>query len=341
MFRLAGCGFDDLRAEVEAYGLDPTLDRLRGAGVYLTNDEFKGKRPIVRSGKTIPATTADFRNSLVTGNLRSSSGASRSQGTQTPISTECLTYREGYHRLWSRQHRLDQSYRIEVKPLPPGTAGLNSVLAQGRMGLPSDRWFAFGGPFRDSAHYRGLTTSLMLLARLQGVKVPFPEHLPPDDFSPVARLIAEKRSEGRAVYVASFASAGARIAVAAKELGLDISGTTFALGSEAVTEAKRRAVEDVGCTVVVRYWVSEIGPIGFGCARLEGRGVHLFREAHAIRIHRRKARLSEVEVDAIQFTTLLPFAPYALINTEMDDTGRIESVECDCAFHKMGFTEAM
>jgi hypothetical protein len=54
---------------------------------------------------------------------------------------------------------------------------------------------------------------------------------------------------------------------------------------------------------------------------------------------RRRAPLAEVEVDALAFTTLLPFAPYVLINAEMDDSGIIEPARCDCLYSRMGFTE--
>jgi len=141
--------------------------------------------------------------------------------------------------------------------------------------------------------------------------------------------------------LAAFSSAGARTAVAAKELSLDISGTVFALSSEAVTQAKRQAVLDAGCRVVNRYWVSEIGPIGFGCLALEGRGVHIMRDAIAVFEHSRPAPYSDAEVNALQFTTLLPYAPHVLVHVEMDDAGRIEPCECDCEFARMGYTHAL
>ena len=60
MFRLAGCGFEDLEAAVRKEGLEGALARLHGAGVYLTHDEFKGKTPIVRAGGRLLPTTGPF-----------------------------------------------------------------------------------------------------------------------------------------------------------------------------------------------------------------------------------------------------------------------------------------
>ncbi len=341
LFEAANCNFDDLAAAVRTDGFEPTLANLRRAGVYLSNDEFKGRTPIRRGALTIDVRTADFLNPLATGSFRTSSGGSRSQGTRTPLSAEFKAYIDYYDQAVIREFGLRDSFSAEVKPLLPGTAGIVNVLRSGRNKTPVDRWFSFGGPARDSAHYRALTNSLIAVGRLHGVRAPFPEHLEPNDFLPAARAVAEARAAGRARYVGAFASAGARMALAARESGLDISGTTLALSAEAVTEQKLEAALAAGCLPVNRYWVSEIGPIGFGCRRLAGRGVHLFRDAHAVITHRRAAPFSDAEVDALQFTTLLPFAPYVLVNCEMDDSARLEPVECECEFQRLGNTHAL
>src|SRR5208283_5601871 len=83
MFRLAGCAFPDLERAVKRDGLEPALAALRQQGVYLTHDEFKGKTPIVRSGREIPARDGAFRNPLVVGLIESRSSGSRSKGTRT------------------------------------------------------------------------------------------------------------------------------------------------------------------------------------------------------------------------------------------------------------------
>src|ERR1051326_2124848 len=47
---IAGCEYGDLSAHVMKDGLDATLERLARAGVYLTADEFKGKKDVIRGG---------------------------------------------------------------------------------------------------------------------------------------------------------------------------------------------------------------------------------------------------------------------------------------------------
>jgi phenylacetate-coenzyme A ligase PaaK-like adenylate-forming protein len=53
--------------------------------------------------------------------------------------------------------------------------------------------------------------------------------------------------------------------------------------------------------------------------------------------YRRRAPLTDVEVDSLLFTTLLEHAAYVLINVEMDDCGIIEDAACDCTYSAMGF----
>ena len=62
MFRIAGCSYDDLADAVRRDGLEAALEAIRGEGVYLTHDEFKGKSPIVRSGRHIPTDEHIIRN---------------------------------------------------------------------------------------------------------------------------------------------------------------------------------------------------------------------------------------------------------------------------------------
>lgn len=65
MFALADCSHGDLSQEVRRHGLDATLKRLRGAGVHLTHDEFKGAAKIVWDGQVIEAPAGCFANPLI------------------------------------------------------------------------------------------------------------------------------------------------------------------------------------------------------------------------------------------------------------------------------------
>ncbi len=340
MFRLAGCDAGDLADSVRRHGLEATLDRLRHDGVWLDHDEFKGTRPIVRSGKLIPSTSASFRNPLAQGLIEASSGASRSKGTRSPRGVGEMLAREAHRALRAREFALAGRALVEVKAILPSTTGLNPCLRAARDGTRVERWFVPGGSWRSSAHYRVATYALATWAKALGGRVPMPRQLPWNDFSPVAKWIAQRKSEGVACAVGATASAGVRIALAAIEHGFDIRGTEFLLNAEALSDAKGAVLEQAGCRASSQYGISEIGDIGSGCTEMGNRScVHLFRDSVAAINYRRWASFADVEVDAILFTTLLPTAPHVFINVDMQDCGVIERASCQCAYSEAGLTE--
>ncbi len=340
MFQLAGCGYEDLKQRVEQDGLEDTLAALHRAGVYLSHDEFKCKKPIVRSGRTIPAAPASFLNPLVSRSYESRSSGSRSAGTVTRHNLQNQLYRECYAHFLQKEFDLENRILVGVMPILPSAWGLGSCLKAARAGRRIEKWFAAGGTWWDSGHYRAATKALMILAAVMGAKVAFPTYLKPDDFSDAAEWIAGKRREGILCWVNGVVSACVRVAAAALDKGFDISGTVFRVGGEALTDAKRRVIESAGAEVFPYYHIHELGPIGQACRQMrDGNRVHIHRDAVAVISYRRTAPLSSTDVDSLLFTSLLPFAPRVLINAEMDDAGIIGPARCDCSYQKMGFVQ--
>jgi hypothetical protein len=60
LLRHAGCDLSDLDRQVRRHGLEPTLAKLAGEGVYLTSDEFKGKSEVVRGKESFRVSPRDF-----------------------------------------------------------------------------------------------------------------------------------------------------------------------------------------------------------------------------------------------------------------------------------------
>ncbi|HTS50277.1 MAG TPA: hypothetical protein VMH05_20160 [Bryobacteraceae bacterium] len=339
MFRLAGCDQGDLADSVRRHGLESTLLQLRRDGVWLDHDEFKGSKPIVRSGKEIPSTARSFWNPLAKGLLIASSGGSRSKGTRSPRSAGEFVIRESHHALRCREFDLAGRAQAEIKAILPSTTGLNPCLRAVRAGTPVQRWFVPGGSWRSSPHYRLSTYALVLWAKTLGASVPMPRQLPWNDFSPVAEWIARRRAAGVACVVGATASAGARIARAAVEHGFDIRGTQFLLNGEPLSDAKGAVLKAAGCDATSHYGISEIGGIGSGCRQMVNRScVHLFRDSVAAINYRRRAPFADVDVDAILFTTLLASAPHLFINVDMQDCGVIQPAACDCSYSQAGLT---
>jgi hypothetical protein len=339
MFRLAGCSYQDLAHLVYREGIEKTLSILYREGVYLDHDEFKGLLPIVRFGKEIPSRPESFANPLIAGWFSGESGGSRSAGTMTCTGTKQLVHLSRYATLNAEEFGLREFNYIITRPILPSIAGLLFALLYSRIGCSVGPWYAFGGKASNSYHYRLLTGYIVAMARLNGFQVPFPRHLPRDDFSPVSRWIARQASSStRRCALQAVASTGVRIAASAITENADISGTLFFSGAEALTDGKRRVIESAGAEVFPAYWISEIGQIGHSCKNMnEGNSVHLFEDSVAVIEESKKACFSNSEVNSLIFTTLLSHAPYIFINVEMQDSGKLSEKPCDCVYGKIGF----
>jgi hypothetical protein len=337
MFQLAGCEFGDLEAAVRNHGLERALESLASAGVYLTHDEFKGRAPIVRSGQAIEPSATSFANPAASRYLDSPSSGSSGKPVPTRSSPEFLLYKEVYEHLRQRELGLAGRVHLQVRPMLPSHMGIMPSLRLWRMGGRMSAWFTMSGTVRDSGHYRAMTLFVVLALKAQGARIPWPTSLPPNDFSPAARWISGMKACGRTVVVQAFTSPAVRIAASARESNLDIAGTLFLVGGEALTNAKRAVIEAAGCEVYSGYYINEVGPIGAGCRHMRtGNDVHLYTDSVAAIGRRRCAPLSGVEVDSLAFTTLLECAPRFLINTEMDDAGVIGPARCDCSYSRLG-----
>lgn len=187
----------------------------------------------------------------------------------------------------------------------PATGGVRRLLTHARRGRPVTATVAAMDADR---HYRALTRMALLELRVLGCDVPFPEYLPPDDFLPVAKWLAARKAAGTLSLVTGIVSPAVRIAAAAMEAGLDISGSLFVVGGEALAPSKEAIIERAGAEVHARYTISELGKVGFRLSIMKGNCVHIYR-ALAVIHHHQLAPFSEVEVDSLLFTPLLPFAP--------------------------------
>jgi hypothetical protein len=92
LLRQAGCEYGDLEGLVRRDGLEGALTALFRNGVFLTVDEFKGRRPVVRGSFRKAITPRDLTHpSAVLYFVGHSSG---SRGEQTPVPFDLAFVRE-------------------------------------------------------------------------------------------------------------------------------------------------------------------------------------------------------------------------------------------------------
>lgn len=338
MLQIAQCEYADLEHSVHRDGLEPTLEALLRAGVYLTHDELKGKEPIVRCGQTISADDSSYENPIVPARIEARTSGSRSEGSRARHTLPAQVHWEQYQALLARDLAIENDPFVALLPILPSIAGLMVALRGPRFHWNVEKWYAVGGKLWDSWHCRAVTRAMVTIAKAAGASCCYPTYLPENDFAPVAEYIARAKQAGKRCCLGGFVSPAVRVAAAAMERGLDIRGTVFSVGGEALTPAKRAIMEEAGGEVYPFYAIVELGPVGYACRNMKtGNCVHLFEDLLAAITRVRRAPLSDIEVNSLLFTTLTPFASRALINAEMDDSGIIEKISCDCVFGQVGY----
>jgi hypothetical protein len=339
LLRHAGCEYGDLERLVRADGIEGTLRRLLAEGVYLTLEEFKGRRPVVRSGRTIPfAPTALW--SLGSGSrLLKRSGGS----TGVPVSVP-LNFTS------SRDDALDLTLFLEARALTeaetalwmvPGGSGIEVLLRFAGAGVRVARWFSPVDPAAPSLHgrYRWSLVGLRAMSGLAGRPFPALEPGPTGDPGPLLRWMAETLRQRRKVpHLWAMAHAGVRLGRAAKDAGVDLAGAHVTLGSEAVTPARVEALRAAGAEVRTRYSSSECGPIGLGClAPTVVDDVHLLTDRHAI-VQSDDRPGTAGTAAPLWVSSLRETARMVLLNVSIGDEGVVERRACGCPLEAFGWT---
>src|SRR5262249_30226590 len=83
LLKLAGCEYGDLERLVRKDGVEGALSHLYRSGVYLTIDEYKGRRPTIRGSATLSVEPSQLRNPFAAAHLPF--GTSGSRGARTAV----------------------------------------------------------------------------------------------------------------------------------------------------------------------------------------------------------------------------------------------------------------
>jgi hypothetical protein len=341
MLRFAGCEFGDLESSVRDKGLEPTLDDLRAAGVYATFEEYKGRQPIVRGGRTIEADEHAFDNPLTSNVYEGRTGGSTGVGTRVETDLDNL-YSQVPHILMGRHVHGLLNHPIAVwhgeLPDPTGVGiYLRNVIFRGqqkRWCTPVTRDY-----YRPPLKYRMATNYVVWMSRLQGLPCPPPEPLPLDQAAVLARWLSENVKRHGSAEVTSTISLGMRVCLASEAEGIDITGASFFGGGEPFTPAKSAVFTRTGTRFVAMYISEDTGPVGMPCANpIEANDQHVLEDNLAVIQHPREVLGSGVDVDAFYFTSLRPTSSKVLLNMESDDYGIVEERQCGCPFEELGYT---
>jgi hypothetical protein len=343
LLKQARCEFSDLRTHVHYHGLEGTLEQLAREGVYLTANEFKGKKEVVRGGQSFRVSPSDFeRPDSSPGFITQSSGTSnRPVRSLKPldrraIQTSGLAVFFSAHNLFSYSH-------AAYEAILPGSAGVSSLLGYAKLGIRTERWFARKIPVnsRLESWYHYLTTSLIvMMGKWFGPGFPRPEFLDIQDVHRIiVRWVTEKKRKGKVSCIRTASSNAVRIARVAWEMGISLEGTKFLVHGEPFTEAKREWIERVGATAIPAYYGGHSFGGGYGCANpLYTDEVHAHTYNLALIPHPKPLSKDGPPIHPLLFTTLHPSAPRLLLNVENGDYATLEKRDCGCALENVGLT---
>jgi hypothetical protein len=339
LFRAAGCSYGDIKRLVASDGVEGALDALRRAGVYLTFDEFRGDRDVVRGSERLRFSADEFDNPRpgVAGVNRT--GGTRSTGTRVQLRLDHIAEQRA-PALWAALVALEAVHApiaIWQLGMPTGPGPLSwMMLAQ--MHRPPARWFAMHDPHGPStaARHRAGFRAAQAFGMLTGLRIPFPEFAPVCDPTPVLDgVTALLDAHGRALLITT-PSASVRVAAAAGARGRSLRGLRVLAGGEPLTAGKHAEVTASGAWIGSHYVFTEGGSVGYACAEPEAPDdVHFLEDSFALLQHRREWPLVG-EVDALMLTSLTASSPKVMINVEIDDFAQVTRRACGCVLGALG-----
>lgn len=338
LLRHADVELGDVRRLVADRGVEGALGALLDAGVRVSLDEFKGRRPIVRPGLEVPTTAQSFDNPLLARHFQARTGGSRGVRRRLIIDLDLLSHEAGYHVLFYDAFDLADRPFALWRAAPPAASGMKNALYQAKVGRRVGAWFT---PSRLGEGPAGAASAAMTLATVAASRawaahpIPRPRHTPLAEAATVARWLADRRAEGAPAVLDTNVSAAIRVLRAAGEAGLDVRGTFFRLGGEPYTEAREAIFGEAGCQATCHYSLSEIGRLGVACRSPEAVDeVHVMTDKVAVL--QRPREVGGTTVGALLLTTILPSVPKLLLNVEIDDYGNLSERDCGCPLGDLG-----
>ncbi len=339
LFRWAGVEWGDVERLVRNEGVEGSLQALNTAGVRVTLDEFKGKRPIQRPGLELPVTAEDFDSPLLNVHFEGRTGGSGGVRRRLLVDLGLIAHDAAAFRIVLESLGATRMPSATWRAVPPNNSGLKKPLMGARIGIPLDRWFSELPTRWDPPNfkYAAFTAYTVLAARHAGCRFPYPEHVTREEVGIIVDWMAEMVAAGTPAYMDCAASAAVRICQSALDSGADLRGSLFRAGSEPLTRARAEIIRRTGSRVVAGFSTSETGPIGMACAEAAAPDdVHVFTDKIAV-IHGTSETDAPGREDVLLMTTIFPACPKILLNVDSGDSGILETRDCSCGLGRLGF----
>jgi hypothetical protein len=332
LLRQAGCERGDFRALVEGEGVEGALGALAERGVYVTFDELKGRRAVVRGSQQRAFDPSDFDSPLVRPHFARFTGGSGGRPSRVPVTLALVAEQAVSTGVVLEAHGIERAQHACWWPVP-----INWLLLCAKLGQPTVGWYYPVHPLPPPVSL--MARYLRLYGRLAGHAFPLPERCDLDRPERLVAWLADRLASGQPLVLRTMPSAAARLGVAAQASGHDLTGLTIVMGAEPVTDARRQQVEASGARAVVLYGSVETSGLAYSCATpTAADDVHVMLDRFALAQHRRAAIAGGPVVDSLLVTSLSPAAGTIAFNTEMGDYARLERRACGCLLGQLGLT---
>jgi hypothetical protein len=338
LLNAAGCEVEDLERLVARDGLDATLVRLFRAGVYLTVDELKGRRPVIRGGLRFHIEPRELSSPLSRAHLvRHTSG---SGGRAASVAIDLRHVRDcAVDTCLAFEARGSAGWRHAVWTVP-GASAIVQMVHLASFGARPERCFLQVDPRGQGLHerYAWSLHALRWTSFLAGVPLPPPELAPLDDPLPVGRWMAATLRAGAIPHLVSFVSPAILLCRAARSAGLDLRGGVLTVGGEPLTPARRTALCAAGLSVMSGYASTETGGIATECLVPDGPDdLHVQLDRITLIRPGAEAGDSGLPGDALLATAVRPSAPIVLLNASLGDRGLLARRSCGCPLEALGW----
>src|SRR5688500_2025717 len=136
LLRMAGCELGDLRALVRREGVEGALQILADRGVYVTFDELKGRREVVRGSQRLSFSQQELDNPRVRPHLILQTGGSGGRPSRARYTLEYYEDWAASFAIALQAHHAEQADHVYWWPVP-----FHGMLASARLGHLPIAWF--------------------------------------------------------------------------------------------------------------------------------------------------------------------------------------------------------
>ena len=177
LLRLAGCEYGDIERLVGSDGIENTLVKLADKGVFVSYEEFKRGKEVIRGSAAFNFKETDFDNPLVKASMKVTSGGTRTAGATTVYDFDYMAaQREIHQSIYLDAAIQPGSPLLMWLPIMPG-AGPRLMIDYYKNGHPPIKWFSpvASKNVRPSFKNRAATAYIVYAGRLFGARFPSPD----------------------------------------------------------------------------------------------------------------------------------------------------------------------